>query len=164
MLLRWYFFLAGILLLTSFTACSKKEEATPAEVKNIASYTHNGQMITCEAKQVIVASTTPGYDYLAVRMTTIPEPSSGAEYLELTFRRPVGQPATTYLPVLNGMVLYNSSYPNGLAFQFNIVNRTFADDESITGTFYSEMRTLVPGGTYTVDHTLTTGAFTRVEP
>jgi hypothetical protein len=160
MLLRSHSPLATPLLLSGFTACSKKEEAIPAEAQNIASYTYDGRVVTCEAKQAVIASPVAGYDYLVISMTTIPTPSSGSEDLELTFRRPTGQTANTYLPVSN--VLHNSTYPQGLTFQYNLVNRTFEDDGSVSGTFYSEMRSSIQGGTYTVDHTLTNGTFTNV--
>ncbi|MGI4873411.1 MAG: hypothetical protein ACRYFX_19810 [Janthinobacterium lividum] len=165
MVLRPYSLLAPALLLTSLLACSKKqEEVTPAEVKNTASYNYDGQVVSCIAKQAAIASQAPGYDYLRVTMTTSPAPSSGPEYLQLAFRRPTGQPATTYLPVSESTVLYNSANPQGLTFQFLLANRTFEESGSVSGTFYGEARTLVPGGTYTVAHTLSSGTFTNVQP
>jgi hypothetical protein len=155
--------LVAATLLLSVLGCSKKEDPV-AKVENIASYMLDGQTKTCVASQ-IVSSQSP-MDYLTIRLTTVPEPSSGPETLDIRlWKRTDGSGGDyEFMPVSGGMLLntHNRAYQYG--YFYKTATRAFASDRSISGTFEGENINSTGPGTYTVVHTITAGIFTNVKP
>jgi hypothetical protein len=155
--------LVATTLLLSTLGCSKKEDPA-AKVENVASYMLDGQTKTCVASQ-IVSSQSP-MDYLTIRLTTVPQPSSSPETLDIKlWKRTDGSGGDyDFMPVSGGMLLntHNRAYQYG--YFYTAATRTFASDRSVSGTFAGESVTATGPGTYIVNHTITAGTFTNVRP
>jgi hypothetical protein len=79
--------------LVSTTGCTKKEDAPPTSPPITGSYKLDNRTITCQA---VTASgnaagngqSGQGPDFVNVTLTTTPEPTDGAEILQLNYSRP----------------------------------------------------------------------------
>jgi hypothetical protein len=158
-----YLLLTATLLLSGLGACSKKDDPQDnPQVETSASYTLDGQARNCKATQE--TTTASGYDYLAIGLTTTPQPSSGEEKLIITFRKLTGQAATAYeLVPVGSMLLHSglSSQPMDFFTKSPIPRFT---GNNVSGTFTGEVAVSLSAGTYTILHTITAGTYTEVRP
>lgn len=147
-------------LLVSLSACSKKDAV---EVKNLASYSLDGQFKTCSLTQA--TSTQAEFDYVTLRLTTMPQPSSGPEVLEIKLWKLTGQPTSTYSFLYDGSasgVVYTATPRPPVGYYLTSITRTFTSSTGFSGSFTSEARTATGPGTYTVAHVIT-GTLTNVQ-
>jgi hypothetical protein len=140
------FFLFGLL------NCSKKGSPAPPPT-NTGSYLLNGQLKTCQV--AAYTSSSAGQDYLALHLTTTPQPASGPEVLYLNCVKPTGQPSSAY------QALQYSLARNGTT---NLIfsNPTIAltsTSNSLAGTFSAPAPYSNPAVTFS---SLTAGVFTNV--
>lgn len=144
--------LAPVLLL-GLNSCSKKDAA---EVKNVASYTLDGQARSCLLTQT--ASTQADFDYLTLNLATTPQPSSGPEVLEIKLWKLTGQPNGTYNFMYDGSskgVVYTTNQLPDVGYYLTSTTRTYTSSSGFSGAFTCEARNVTGPGTYTVAHTIT---------
>lgn len=164
-------FLTRLLLSATFlllgAGCTKKTDPQPAVGTGsyqLATYQHvdghrESRQVGGEARTVVTSDT--GYDYLEVWLTTTPQPASGPETLKLHFHKPLQRPSSAYEFV--EMVVYNSIWPKGRAFENEAVTLVAGPDGSFSGTF-SGSTTELAGFNVQKDFNLTNGIFTNARP
>lgn len=152
---------AALLILGLHTACTRSNEEPPMPAPS-ASYELDGQARTCTATQA--TSTSSGYDFLTINLTTTPQPTSGLEILSITLRKPAGQPTSAYEYTPVGSMLLQTA---GLSQPYPITHKaplpTFTAS-GISGTFSGEVLVIVSSGTAAALHTLKAGTYANVQP
>ncbi|MFD1874297.1 hypothetical protein [Hymenobacter bucti] len=140
-------------LLVSLSACSKKDVV---EVQNLASYSLDGHFRTCSLTQT--TTTQAEFDYLTLRLTTTPQPSSGPEVLDIKLWKLTGQPTSTYSFLYNGSadgVTYTATPLPPVGYYLTSATRTFTSTTGFSGSFTSEARTATGPDTRVLTGTLT---------
>jgi len=152
-------------LLLSTLGCSKKQGPVPEPV-GTGSYQLDGSLRTCEAK--ITTSTTKAmggnqnYDYLNVRLTTLPQPPSGAETFVLYFYKLAGQSSSAY-QVFN-MELYVKNGVFASTFTNDVTTITPTADGGFSGTFSAKVPPPTAGTAPPAYAAITNGVFTNARP
>jgi hypothetical protein len=131
--MRPYFRLLPCLLLVSLSACSKKDAV---EAQNLASYSLDGQFRTCSITQA--TSTQADFDYLTLRLTTTPQPSSGPEVLDIKLWKLTGQPASTYNFLYDGSasgVVYTAPQLPPVGYYLTSITKLLTSSTGFSGSF-----------------------------
>lgn|GEM_PF-2073353 len=160
----YYPLLSGLLLGT--LGCStKQDDPVPAPSPTADGYVLDGKVVNCTTKCATSTNPVTDYDYLYISLYTSPAPSSGTnEVLALVFSKHIGEPTSAYkLELVGNMALYQWGR---VAMSFTGGKYTLATTSSggFSGTFTGYVRNLKPDGTFTVEHTITAGSFTDVQP
>jgi hypothetical protein len=131
--MRPYFRLLPCLLLVSLSACAKKDAV---EAQNLASYSLDGQFRTCSITQA--TSTQADFDYLTLRLTTTPQPSSGPEVLDIKLWKFTGQPASTYNFLYDGSadgVVYTAPQLPPVGYYLTSITKLLTSSTGFSGSF-----------------------------
>jgi hypothetical protein len=160
--------LLSTIFLLGTLGCSKKDDpASPAV--SMGSYKLDGKTITCQVTAKGGYSTGSGhsgmdYDFMGITLKTIPEPTSGAETLEMNFARPN---ATTNYALSYFSFFTKGHYNADALFDINITGTlTVNRDGTVSGTFAAQTD---PNGSssnngYPLYKSITAGSFTNVHP
>lgn len=140
-------------LLLSTLSCSKKTDSGP--VMNTGSYQIAGQAKTCQVATV-VSSTPTGRTYLAVQLTTIPQPANGPEMLSVEYAKNATDPISAYQVTA---IRLGSNGTTSLVFPNQTATLTSISG-SISGTFSS---TGFNAGSSAPFSGITDGVFTNVQ-
>lgn len=142
-------------LLLNVLACSKKEDPTTDAAAGTGSYTLDGRMVSAQAAAVLTTTrttTSQNYDLLDIQLVTTPQPQSGAETLDLTFQKPVGQPTTAYQ--LSAISLLNRGRAQNVAYANDVTTLSTTSGGGFSGTFSATA----------TSSTIRSGVFTDVRP
>ncbi|MDO7884244.1 hypothetical protein [Hymenobacter cheonanensis] len=122
-----------VLLLLGALSCAKPQDPVPA---SNGSYTLDGVLRRCQATTSTYTNTFYGgqtKDVLLVHLTTVPQPESGAECLELTYFKDGRQPSTAYQPVNTGILWVRN---HGYRYTFdNATTSLTATSTGFSGTY-----------------------------